>query len=110
MRPFVLPSCKEYSLLHAYNPAMENAPVSAEDYFYSGTHLLGEGEMVAAETAFRRALTLAPDMTEAHANLGWLLEQLKRSQEAELHYRQALTLDPAQVQTLINFGAFLTAQ
>lgn len=89
---------------------MENAAVSAQDYFYTGTHLLGEGEMIAAETAFKHALSLAPQMAEAHANLGWLLEQRKQLQEAETHYRRALALNPAQVQTLINFGAFLTAQ
>lgn len=88
---------------------MASPPISAEEYFYTGTHLLGEGELVAAATAFRYALTLAPNMAEAHANLAWLSEQNGQALEAEEHYRRALTHNPLQHQTLINFGAFLTA-
>lgn len=89
---------------------MASTPISAEEYFYTGTHLLGAGELVAAATAFRYALGLAPDMAEAHANLAWLSEQNGQALEAEQHYRDALTHNPLQCQTLINFGAFLTAQ
>lgn len=71
---------------------------------------MGEGDAVAAENAFRHALTLAPDLAEAHANLGLLLERRERRQEAENHYRRALELDPLQTQTYLNFGVLLTAQ
>lgn len=86
---------------------MTTSMISAEDWFYEGTRLMAEGGTEAAERAFRDALRLQPQLAEAHANLGLLLDQAGRKREAEESYRQALTLAPDQVQTHINLGAML---
>lgn len=66
--------------------------------------------MAAAENGFRRVLQLAPTLSEAHANLGYLIDRQGRKREAEACYRQALVFAPMQVQTYINLGALLEAQ
>lgn len=83
---------------------------SAEEMFYEGTRLLGAGDLANAEHVFRSAIAQAPDLAEAHANLGLLLEQAGRLPEAETSYRRAIELAPWQSQTLINFGALLESQ
>lgn len=81
-----------------------------ETLFHEGTRLLGEGDRAGAERAFRQALGLAPGQAEVHANLGLLLEQSERWEEAEACYRRALELAPGQMQIHLNFGAMLTTQ
>ncbi|WP_310493339.1 tetratricopeptide repeat protein [Dechloromonas sp.] len=82
----------------------------AEQLFYEALRVMGEGDFVAAENGFRQALQLAPALSEAHANLGYLLDSQGRNQEAEACYRQALALAPMQLQTYINLGALLESQ
>jgi Flp pilus assembly protein TadD len=84
--------------------------LSAADFFYQGTHLISEGKAVAAMEAFRQVLALAPDLPEAHVNLGWLMESEGRDEEAEQHYRRALEIDPLQLQTRLNLGTLMLAQ
>jgi tetratricopeptide (TPR) repeat protein len=50
------------------------------------------GELRRAESFFRRAVALQPDMGEAHLRLGRVLGQLGRHQEAAAEIEQALTL------------------
>jgi Tfp pilus assembly protein PilF len=84
--------------------------VSAERLFYEAVRVMNLGDFAAAEVAFREALQLAPPLSEAHANLGFLLDKQGRSAEAEASYHQALALAPRQVQTHINLGALLVSQ
>lgn len=86
------------------------SPVSAEDFFYRGTQLLGEDRAAEAAHAFRQALVLAPHLTEAYINLGWLMEAETRYEEAEDYYHRALELDPAQLQTRLNLGTLMMDQ
>ena len=72
--------------------------------------LMAKGDRVAAEAALRRALELHPGFAEAHANLGLLLDDSNRPDEAEVAYRRALELAPGMAQTHVNFGAFLAAR
>lgn len=83
---------------------------SAEALFKEGTRLLGESDSTGAEHAFRQALQIAPDLGEVHANLGLVLEGMKRWEEAESCYRQALELIPERMQIHLNFGAMLAKQ
>jgi Tfp pilus assembly protein PilF len=85
-------------------------PAAAEELFFEGTRLMGEGDSAGAELRLRDALSLAPDFAEAHANLALLLDDGVRGGEAEHHYRQALECSPRQAQTYLNFGALLAAQ
>jgi len=90
----------------SYNAPMTSPPASAEDLFHRSTRLLQEGDRAGAEAALREALRLRPDLAEAHANLGWLLER-DRPEEAETHYRHAIALQPWQIPIRLNFGAML---
>lgn len=89
---------------------MQNTPpqnrTKAEALFFDGVRLMGAGDVDAAETCFENALLLAPDFAEAHANLGFLLEQSDVA-AAERHYRCAAASDPANPQIFLNLGALL---
>lgn len=85
-------------------------PAAAKDLFHKGVRLMEKGNAAQAETAFREALRLAPELAEAHANLGLLLAERQCWQEAEAHYCQAIALHPHQSQTYLNFGTLLAAQ
>lgn len=89
---------------------MTTPAASAEKHFYEALRVMEQGDLAAAENGFRQALQLAPALSEAHANLGYLLDTQGRHQEAEESYRQALALAPMQVQTYINLGALLESQ
>lgn len=68
------------------------------------------GEFDQAKTCFREAIRLAPDFSEAHANLALLLDQAGSKTEAEKHYRHAIACNPNIGQIYLNFGAFLANQ
>lgn len=89
---------------------MTTPPPSAEQYFYEALRVMELGDLAAAENGFRQTLLLAPTLSEAHANLGYLLDSQGRNREAEACYRQALALAPTQLQTYINLGALLESQ
>ena len=57
--------------------------------FYVGTEQSGEATRIAT-----RALSLAPEMTEAHQGLGLALHISLRLDEAAAEYKRALELDP----------------
>lgn len=86
---------------------MTTPSIAAEQLFHDAVCRMEEGDAAGAEAGFRQSLEAAPGLSEAHANLGFLLDGQGRHHEAEVHYRQALALDPAQVQTYINLGALL---
>jgi len=52
------------------------------------------GDYTAAETHYRRAITVAPEFVEAHEGLAGALEQLGRNAEARAQYEHALRLAP----------------
>jgi Tfp pilus assembly protein PilF len=83
---------------------------TAEQLYSEALRVIDLGDFAAAEDALRRALQLAPTLAEAHANLGFVLDHLRRKREAEASYRQALMLAPMRTQTYINFGALLESQ
>ena len=56
----------------------------------------GETELARAEEASRKALDLAPDLSEPHAARGFALWLLKRSEEAVAEFETAIRLDPKQ--------------
>jgi hypothetical protein len=82
----------------------------AEQLFFDGNRHLFAHEYGHAEACFREALTLAPRLGAAHANLAWLLEQNQADGEAEACYRRALALGACDVQIHLNYGAFLAAR
>ncbi|WJW75197.1 tetratricopeptide repeat protein [Thiohalobacter sp. IOR34] len=60
-----------------------------------GTLLGRKGDPAGAEKCLRKAVALAPESAEIHANLGNALLALGRSREAADSYRQATRLQPA---------------
>lgn len=83
---------------------------TAETLFYSANQFMAEGRLDVAEEAYCKALQLAPDLAEIHANLAWLRARQGRLAEAELDYRQALRLAPSNVQISLNFAVMLATQ
>ena len=91
-------------------PAATPGAQDVSDPFCEGTQLMGTGDIAGAEHALRQALARDPQLAEAHANLGLLLDGKGQHREAEGHYRRALEFSPHLVQTHINLGALLAAQ
>lgn len=89
---------------------MTNEITSAATLFYEGNRHMASGAVRQAEACFREAIRLVPDLAEAHANIGLLLDREGRPAEAEYHYRRAIALNPGDGQTHLNLGALLTAQ
>ncbi|MCC7284288.1 MAG: tetratricopeptide repeat protein, partial [Acetobacteraceae bacterium] len=70
----------------------------------------GKGKLEAAEQACREAIALAPEMAEAHSNLGSLLRRQNRMQEAEAAFRAAARLQPANAEIASNLAVALRDQ
>lgn len=82
----------------------------AEALFFEGTRRLAAGDAAGAEASFRGALRLAPQLAEAHANLGILLENRGAADAAVACYRRSIALDPHYAQTHSNLGCLLAAR
>ncbi|MFZ6875010.1 tetratricopeptide repeat protein [Undibacterium sp. Di27W] len=83
---------------------------TAESLFYQANHQMAQGQWDAAESSFRLALELEPDLAEVHANLAWLLQQQKRHAEAGAAYQRACLLAPDNVQITLNYGVMLAQE
>jgi tetratricopeptide (TPR) repeat protein len=68
--------------------------------------LLAE-DRIAAERFFRDAAALAPDLAEAHYNLGVALQGQLRDEEAAAAYRRALEIEPDHRGARLNLGVAL---
>lgn len=80
--------------------------VDAADWFDLGLDL--EAISIAdAQDAYRQALHLDPTHAGAHVNLGRLLHDAGRMQQAERHYRDALRHDPHNATAAFNLGIVL---
>jgi tetratricopeptide (TPR) repeat protein len=62
------------------------------------------GDLSGAEASYRRALVLDRRNAEAYLNLGTLLEEQRRWEEAKLSYEAALRCAPAMVRALVSLG------
>ncbi len=77
----------DYALAHA---GLADSCSFLYMYFEGGESFLDE-----ADTASRRALDLAPDLSEAHAARGLAVALSKRFEEAEAEFERAIRLNPA---------------
>ena len=66
---------------------------------YLAIQHVDRGQREAAEAAYRRALALDPDYAEAHAELGQLLAEENRHQEALDHFGRANAICPRSEET-----------
>jgi predicted O-linked N-acetylglucosamine transferase (SPINDLY family) len=79
----------------------------AQGIYNEGNRLHDEGDLVAAEACYRRALVCVPELTEAHTNLGLLLQQQGRWSEAVQSLREAVAQQPTSAKAHYNLGACL---
>ena len=91
---------------HAQRARVNDAEMSAEDWFAFGAELEAV-EPTEAMDAYRRALALDPGHADAHVNLGRLLQESNRAPEAVLQYREALRLNPSHATAAFNLGTAL---
>ena len=70
------------------------------------------GRNEAAEAAFRKALTIDPELADAHNNLGALYDRTGRKDESEREYREALMVPayPTPEKVHLNLGLLYTSQ
>ena len=83
---------------------------AVEALFALGAQQLDAKDFHGAADCFRQVLRIAPDLAEAHCNLGVALEKAARLEEAETSYLRALALDPEGLQAHLNLGALLVNQ
>jgi tetratricopeptide (TPR) repeat protein len=81
---------------------------SAEEWFEIGMGCDTSPETLEhAVDAYRRALALSPEWTEAHINLGTTLYQLDRMDDARKEFATAVALDPLSALAEFNLGCVL---
>jgi len=90
----------------AAEEARRSQDMDAEDWFRLGCDLEPcDGDQ--ALEAYRHAIERAPDHSDAHLNLGRLLHEAGRVEEAETHYRRALEARPDDATAAFNLGVAL---
>jgi tetratricopeptide (TPR) repeat protein len=82
---------------------------SAEAAFAEAVRHHQAGRLDEAAALYREVLALAPDRSDAHANLALVLQRQGRSEAALARYDAALALDPRLAQAHNNRGAVLQA-
>jgi tetratricopeptide (TPR) repeat protein len=75
-----------------------------------GYNELNNRRLVLALGFFERALTLTPNNANAHFNVGFVCEELGRSQEAELAFRKSLAIDEKMDRAWYGLGLVLVRQ
>jgi tetratricopeptide (TPR) repeat protein len=71
---------------------------------------LNDRHLVQALGFFERALMLTPTLANAHFNVGFVLEELGRSQEAELAFKNAIAIDEKMDRAWYGLGLVLVRQ
>jgi tetratricopeptide (TPR) repeat protein len=90
-------------------PASKSSHGSAEESFTQACELEDEGSAGAAE-AYRRAIEADPAFADAYVNLGRLLHEQGRFQEAEAVYRSGISHCPSHALLRYNLGVLLDQQ
>jgi tetratricopeptide (TPR) repeat protein len=78
----------------AYATILERWPDSFAALMGLGNARYGEGDLAAAEAAFRQAIAASPERAEAWNNLAYVLAAGGRTQEARAAAREAIRLSP----------------
>lgn len=101
-------TAEELAALRAKIERLENqVPVESTNYrqhFDLANAYYDAGELAKAEARYRRAIALNPDYTEALVNLGSLLGDMGRNDDAVEILEQALAADPEDCKARSNLG------
>ena len=87
------PSVKEVRAIHS----MQKINAEIGERFRQGVVMLHAKRYKEAIAAFHRVIQLAPEMPEAHANMGYALLGLQRYQAARDFFEGAIAIRPNQV-------------
>jgi protein O-GlcNAc transferase len=97
--------------LSGFGNATSRLPAAVADTALSaktaGNFLRFVGEPEAAIAMYRRSLEIEPDYLPALYNLGMMLHQTDRFEEAEESFRRVIAIDPCDVDALLHLGALL---
>ena len=88
----------------------DSADDAALALYRVGEQQLQDAQWEQAAQSFRQALALDAQFAEAHANLGYVLDQVGEHAPAESCYRRALELAPDNATLHLNLGAMLALQ
>ena len=90
-----------------YLDILENYPEHAEARHLLGVVCLQRGQLPEAEDNLRKAIALDNKQAPFHTNLGNVLGEQNRTEEAYLCFTQALNLDPQNLSALSNVATAL---
>jgi serine/threonine protein kinase/Flp pilus assembly protein TadD len=93
-----------------YTAAVAIRPFSPSVWAFLGAGLMNGKRYEEAETACRRAISLKPDYSIAHNNLGSLFFKLGRYEDSEVESRHAIALSSDYSMPHYNLGLSLTKQ
>lgn len=75
-------------------PAPAGTHAAAAHHNDEGIHAYEQGQWAAAKQHFAAAITAAPDLAEAHYNMGRTLYRLGAMKEGDAHFIEAANLAP----------------
>ncbi|MDO8805052.1 MAG: tetratricopeptide repeat protein, partial [Elusimicrobiota bacterium] len=81
--------------------------LDARSFLRAGLEYAKAGDLDGEIAAYRKALELSPDSSEAHGSLGAALDKKGGREEALAHYNTALKLDPDNAKAHTNLGAVM---
>jgi len=90
--------------LKAFDAAIFRGGADSDLFYHRGLAKEGLGDYAGALVDFRRAVALKPEDGNAHRNIGYVLLQVDRSEEATVALEEAIRLDPADSKAWLNLG------
>ena len=93
-----------------YRRVLQAQPLHADALHLLGVLTHQRNDDLQAFDLISKAIELAPEIADYHANLGIVLQRLQRFAEAEAAQRQALERDPSHTGAQFNLGLVLAAQ
>jgi tetratricopeptide (TPR) repeat protein len=95
--------------IETYEKVVATNPLAAGVLNLLGIARFQSGDLPKAATALRRALTLNPELPNAHYNLGRVLQGLRQHNDALVQYELALSRAPHDAAIASNIGTVLAA-
>ena len=92
-----------------FEAEIRNLPASAQSYAYLGDIAYRANQQETAFHYLKKAVALQPDIRLAHFDLGCVLEQQKKSDEAIAEFIEAKKLDPTQADAYYRLGRIYMA-